>query len=290
MRNLNETETRAELIDPKLREAGWGNHGGFVLRREYSVWERGAGKADYVLFYEGRALAVIEAKKLGRSCKPAIKQVIEYARALKAPYAYATNGAEIYQILLRENRNVKVVGRFASPQELSSGVLEEWRRREKEEERERIAKKKRLREQKAREKATKKQKEEEERREKEEDYKRWKEEQLQALRERARGKRKELGGMISSLGLRAFCRAFLRGSYDDELLDEICRQEEEVGEKGRAFWLKRLPRAATKLHLVWAVPAVITFSLVVYLLLAALAVAALVLVFVVIGGVYSFFS
>ena len=68
---MNEAETRAELIDPALREAGWGVVDGSRVRREMIAPGRlqGAGKrskqeiADYVLFYRNQKLAVIEAKK-----------------------------------------------------------------------------------------------------------------------------------------------------------------------------------------------------------------------------------
>nr|WP_231731048.1 hypothetical protein [Lacimicrobium alkaliphilum] len=68
---LNEAETRAELIDPALKAAGWGVVDASRVRREMITLGRlqGAGKrakqdiADYVLIYRGQKLAVIEAKK-----------------------------------------------------------------------------------------------------------------------------------------------------------------------------------------------------------------------------------
>jgi type I restriction enzyme R subunit len=68
---MNEAETRAELIDPKLKACGWGVVEGSKILREYHIT---AGKiqtggvrakkltADYVLVYKGVKLAVIEAK------------------------------------------------------------------------------------------------------------------------------------------------------------------------------------------------------------------------------------
>jgi type I restriction enzyme R subunit len=58
---MNEAETRAELIDPALKEAGWGVVDGSWVRRELITLGRlqGAGQrakrdiADYVLFYKG---------------------------------------------------------------------------------------------------------------------------------------------------------------------------------------------------------------------------------------------
>jgi type I restriction enzyme R subunit len=68
---VNEAETRAELIDPALRDAGWGVIEGSRIRREVIAPGRlvGNGKraqaefADYVLVYRSQKLAVIEAKK-----------------------------------------------------------------------------------------------------------------------------------------------------------------------------------------------------------------------------------
>ena len=67
--DLNETETRAELIDPALTYAGWGKVDNSRIRREVITRGRliGGGKrskqdiADYVLVYRGQKLAVIEA-------------------------------------------------------------------------------------------------------------------------------------------------------------------------------------------------------------------------------------
>jgi type I restriction enzyme, R subunit len=90
---MNETETRAELIDPALRAAGWGIIADSRIRREVIAPGRliGNGRrepneySDYVLVYRGEKLAVIEAKKkglpdtegLGQAKKYAIKHVLE---------------------------------------------------------------------------------------------------------------------------------------------------------------------------------------------------------------------
>ena len=68
---MNEAETRAELIDPKLRACGWGVVEGSKVLREYQITagkiQTGGGRgrreiADYVLVYKDIKLAVIEAK------------------------------------------------------------------------------------------------------------------------------------------------------------------------------------------------------------------------------------
>ncbi|MBV8096932.1 MAG: hypothetical protein JO110_27555 [Acetobacteraceae bacterium] len=68
---MNEAETRAELIDPALKAAGWGLVEASRVRREEITLGRlqGAGKraakdiSDYVLIYRNHKLAVIEAKR-----------------------------------------------------------------------------------------------------------------------------------------------------------------------------------------------------------------------------------
>lgn len=70
---MNEAETRAELIDPALAQAGWGVVEGSKILRERNAQitagkiQTGGGrpkplKADYILTYKGRKLAVVEAK------------------------------------------------------------------------------------------------------------------------------------------------------------------------------------------------------------------------------------
>ena len=71
MSDRNEAETRAELIDPAIKAAGWGVVEGSRVRREVITIGRlqGAGTrakqevADYVLIFKNQKLAVIEAKR-----------------------------------------------------------------------------------------------------------------------------------------------------------------------------------------------------------------------------------
>jgi type I restriction enzyme R subunit len=103
---MNEAETRAELIDPALREAGWGVVDGSRVGREVIAPGRliGAGRrgkqdiADYVLFYRGQKLAVVEAKKRDLPVTEGLAQAKRYAERLQARFAFATNGAGIYQV------------------------------------------------------------------------------------------------------------------------------------------------------------------------------------------------
>lgn len=60
---MNEAETRAERIDPKLRACGWGVVEGSKVLREYPITagkiQSGSGRgrktiADYILVYKGK--------------------------------------------------------------------------------------------------------------------------------------------------------------------------------------------------------------------------------------------
>lgn len=103
---MNEAETRAELIDPALRTAGWGVIENSRIRREVIAPGRliGNGKranpqySDYVLMYQGEKLAVIEAKKRDLPDTEGLGQAKIYAKKLETRFAYSTNGLRIYQV------------------------------------------------------------------------------------------------------------------------------------------------------------------------------------------------
>lgn len=122
----NEADTRADLIDPKLVEAGWGKVDGSYIRREVSITNGriiGGGKrasslsSDYVLEYKGRKLAAVEAKKESLSYTEGVRQAKDYAQRLQCRIGYATNGHEIYQID-RVTLEEGLVNCFLSPEEL----------------------------------------------------------------------------------------------------------------------------------------------------------------------------
>lgn len=124
--NRNESETRAELISPKLAADGWGKTGHSIIRREVSITAGrilGGGKrasklsADYVLEFQGRKLAAIEAKREGLSYTEGVRQAKDYASRLQCRFAYATNGHDIYQIDMLTG-DEKLVDRYLSPEEM----------------------------------------------------------------------------------------------------------------------------------------------------------------------------
>src|ERR1700693_413679 len=98
---MNEAETRAELIDPALKAAGWGVVDGSRILREYPITLgriEGHGRrgkpltGDYVLVYRNHKLALIEAKGWGESLTEGVAQAKNYAGKIAARYAYSTNG------------------------------------------------------------------------------------------------------------------------------------------------------------------------------------------------------
>jgi type I restriction enzyme, R subunit len=106
---MNEAETRAELIDPKLKENGWDSKSNpdVKVHREYHIT---AGKikatggrnkpliVDYLLTYKGRKLAVVEAKSDECEVGEGVAQAKDYAEKLQVDDTYSTNGKEIYHI------------------------------------------------------------------------------------------------------------------------------------------------------------------------------------------------
>ena len=136
---MNEAETRAELIDPALKEAGWGVMEGSRVRREVITLGRlqGAGQrskqdiADYVLFYKGQKLAVIEAKRRDLPDTEGVGQAKKYAAKLQTRFTYSTNGVGIYQIDMQTGTET-YVDKYPSPDELWSQTFSEeseWRDR-----------------------------------------------------------------------------------------------------------------------------------------------------------------
>jgi type I restriction enzyme R subunit len=122
---MNEAETRAELIDPALKSAGWGVVEGSRVRRELITLGRlqGAGRrasqdiADYVLFYKGQKLAVIEAKRRDAQDTEGVGQAKRYAEMLQARFAYSTNGDGIYQIDMHTGAE-SYIDAYPAPEEL----------------------------------------------------------------------------------------------------------------------------------------------------------------------------
>ena len=122
----NESETRAELIDPLLMEAGWGKVEGSRIRREYRITpgrlqghgKRGEGStADYVLVYRNTKLAVLEAKAEGKPLTEGLGQAKRDAFKISVRFAYSSNGKGLYEV----DRVTGVEGeveKYPTPEEL----------------------------------------------------------------------------------------------------------------------------------------------------------------------------
>lgn len=123
---MNEAETRAERIDPKLTASGWGVVEGSKVLREFHIT---AGKiqaggtrakpmiADYILVYKNRKIGVIEAKSDEQEVGEGVTQAKTYADKLHIDTTYASNGKEIYEISMRSGRE-GLVAAFPTPDEL----------------------------------------------------------------------------------------------------------------------------------------------------------------------------
>jgi type I restriction enzyme R subunit len=138
---MNEAETRAELIDPKIKEAGWGEVEGSFVRREFKITNgeikpggirAGIIRADYVLIYKNRKLAVIEAKSDEFNVSDGVSQAKDYAQKLKLLTSYSSNGHKIYEINYSKNEKGEMfitsegeVDKFPTPDELWNKTFKE---------------------------------------------------------------------------------------------------------------------------------------------------------------------
>lgn len=147
---MNESQTRIDKIDPKLFAAGWNKVAESHILTEQSAYLIAPGrvqkvktgkakKADYVLEYRGRKLAIIEAKSDEKDVSEGVAQAKEYAEMMQIRFTYATNGDKIYFIDMgvcdtKGNYSIPSteheVEKFPTPQELwqmTYPTADEWR-------------------------------------------------------------------------------------------------------------------------------------------------------------------
>jgi len=128
---MNESETRAEYIDPKLKESGWGEVEGSKVLREFRITDgriqtggvRGKPEiADYILVYKNHKIGVIEAKHEGLHVTEGVAQAKSYAEKMQIEYTYATNGKSIYEMNIKTGKEW-YIERFPTPDELWSATF-----------------------------------------------------------------------------------------------------------------------------------------------------------------------
>lgn len=134
--STSEYLTRKQLIDSKLRAAGW-RIAPFRPDRPLTAYNRCAieefptesGPADYALCVDGQILGVVEAKKLSLGPQEVLVQAERYSRGLGSspfdfngfhvPFLYSTNGEVIWHHDVRHalNRSHQIAA-FHSPEAL----------------------------------------------------------------------------------------------------------------------------------------------------------------------------
>lgn len=144
--SLNEADTRAKLVDPKLHET-WEET---LISREYPVSKGRIDvigdshqrtkpkKIDYVLRYAagGDTIAVVEAKEESATALSGMSPAKDYAQLLGVQFAYATNGHEIeeYDFLSHAQKTISAFPRLENLRKrIESSALKmdenrEWRR------------------------------------------------------------------------------------------------------------------------------------------------------------------
>lgn len=132
MSPLNEADTRAKLIDPKLKAALWGESqierehyfvkgkaitGGRIYLIGEESRRREPLRVDYLLRYCGQMIAVLEAKSEAYPVDAGLEQAKTYASILDVPFAFSSNGYGFveFDFSLNQSRKLAI---FPTPDEL----------------------------------------------------------------------------------------------------------------------------------------------------------------------------
>lgn len=121
---MKEAETRKELIDHQLKIAGWNVSDYTQVVEEYSVVSKtkepspkyGTTFSDYVLLgKDGKALAVVEAKKTSKDAEIGREQAKQYCIGIEEetgilPFCFYTNGLDIFFWDLNNYPPKKIIG------------------------------------------------------------------------------------------------------------------------------------------------------------------------------------
>ena len=105
--SVSETRTRTALIDPLLQVLGWDATDPSIVIPEYDV---GGRKIDYALLGQNSLPAgIVEAKRLGSSLQPFLKQMTYNANIAGVEFAGITDGNqwELYEVLKSDTSDVR---------------------------------------------------------------------------------------------------------------------------------------------------------------------------------------
>ncbi len=132
MSPYNEADTRAKLIDPKIKLSGWGE--GLIEREHYFVKgqtvtsgriylvgdesrRRQPRRVDYLLRYHGQMIAVLEAKDETKTIDAGLEQAKSYAKMLDVPFGYSSNGHGFVEFDFFSNQS-RELSSFPTPEDL----------------------------------------------------------------------------------------------------------------------------------------------------------------------------
>jgi len=125
--SYSESDTRANYIDPMLKNNGWEAHN---IKREYyftdgrkALWNKRWDRkfADYLLKYKWCNLAIIEAKKEWLAATEWLEQVKDYWKILNLRFVYSSNWKETYEFDLLNWKWV-FTRNYPTPEELYNKV------------------------------------------------------------------------------------------------------------------------------------------------------------------------
>ena len=125
--NLNEANTRKQLIDRSLESRGWKDA---YLNCEYPFTDGkktpGGGKGkqcivDYLLQFNNINVGLIEAKREGLPITEGLQQAQDYGNKLGVRFVYSTNGHGIYEYDMESGVGVEI-DTYPTPEELYQRV------------------------------------------------------------------------------------------------------------------------------------------------------------------------
>lgn len=133
-KDLKEQEIRTMFISPALNNKGWAvpvnmreekyftDGRVLIAGSQHSVAE--GKKADYLLYHNGKPIAVVEAKDNNHAVGGGIQQAIDYALILDLKFAYSTNGDAFleHDFITGKERELKM-NEFPTEQELYNRYL-----------------------------------------------------------------------------------------------------------------------------------------------------------------------